>query len=187
MPGRVFTEILELAREQHGYVRADDLREVGIDPKRLHDYWRRGQADRVGHGVYRLRLIPPGEWDELMLATLWPAGRGVLSHEIALDVHELCDVSPGHIDVTVPKDYRTHRAVPAQYRLHHRDLSREDVTYQAGVPVVTPARAIRDGIDAGLRPALIEQAIDTARREAMITGATADRLDALRRDGRPTA
>src|SRR5215218_10423879 len=103
-----------------------------------------------------------------MHAAVWPDGRGVLSHETALDLHDLCDVNPNHVDVTVPRDYRTHRQVPATYRLHRRVLPDSDVGSVDGVPVVTPSRAIADGIEAGIRPTLIEQAIDTAEREAMI-------------------
>lgn len=180
MPGRVFTEILDIARDQHGFVRTEDVRELGIDPKRLQDYSRRGQADHLGYGVYRMRLVPPGEWDEFMQATVWPAGRGVLSHETALDLHELCDVNPNHVDITVPKGYRTHRAVPVRYRLHRRDLPTEDVSYVRGVPMVTAARAIADGIEARLRPTLIEQAIETAQSQALITTDMAQQLRALR-------
>jgi predicted transcriptional regulator of viral defense system len=180
MPGRIFNQVLDVARDQHGLVRAADLRDIGVDPKRLVDYSRRGLADHLGYGVYRLKLILPGPWDEFMQAALWPDGRGVLSHETALDLHELCDINPNHIDITVPEQYRTHRQVPPAYRLHRRDLPDDDVGYVHGVPVVTPARAITDGIDAGLRPSLIEQAIDTAEREAMITGATATHLRAMR-------
>jgi predicted transcriptional regulator of viral defense system len=180
MPGKVFNEVLEIARDQHGFVRTTDLREMGIDPKRLNDYWRRGLADRLGYGIYRLHLIPPGEWDEFMQAAVWPDGRGVLSHETALDLHNLCDVNPNHIDITLPTTYRTHRAVPATYRLHRRDLDADDVTHVEGVPIVTPARAIADGIEAELRPTLIEQAIDAAQRQAMVTTDAAQRLRALR-------
>lgn len=169
MPGRVFAEVLEIARDQHGYVRAADLREAGLDPKRLNDYHRRGLADHLGYGVYRLKLIPPGEWDEYMYAAMWPDGRGVLSHETALDLHGLCDVNPNHIDITVPKAYRTHRDVPASFRLHATDRDADEIASIEGVPTVTPARAIADGIDAGLRPSLVAQAIDTAERQAMIT------------------
>ena len=180
MPGRVFTDVLEIARDQHGFVRTTDLREAGIDPKRLNDYSRRGLADRLGYGIYRLHLVPHDEWDEFMHAAVWPDGRGVLSHETALDLHDLCDVNPNHIDVTIHKLYRTHRDVPVRYRLHPRTLDAEEVTSVNGVPIVTPARAITDGIEAGLRPALIKQAIDTAEREAVITTAAADRLRVLR-------
>jgi hypothetical protein len=43
------------------------------------------------------------------------------------------------------------------------------VTRLRDVPIVTPARAIADGIELGLRPTLIAQAIDTAARQALIT------------------
>jgi predicted transcriptional regulator of viral defense system len=180
MPGRVFTDVLEIARDQHGFVRTSDLRALGIDPKRLNDYSRRGLADHLGYGIYRLHLIPPGEWDEFMQAAVWPDGRGVLSHETALDLHALCDVNPNHIDVTIPKAYRTHRDVAAMYRLHRRGLDAEEITRIEGVPVVTPTRAIADGIEAGLRPTLIEQAIDTVERQAIVTTDVAQQLRALR-------
>jgi predicted transcriptional regulator of viral defense system len=180
VPGKVFTKLLELAQEQNGYVRAADARELGIDPKRLHDYWRRGQADHRGYGVYRLHIIPHNEFDEFMEATIWPDGRGVLCLETALDLHELCDVNPNRIDINVPKAYRTHRAIPPRYRLHHRDLEHEDVTQMAGIPIVTPARAIADAIEARLRPTLIEQAIDAALRQALITADTATHLQTIR-------
>lgn len=180
VPGKVFTDVLDIAREQHGYVRAADLRQLGLNPKRLNDYWRRGQADRLGRGLYRLRLVPPGEWDEFMEAAMWPDGRGVLGHETALDLHDLCDVNPGQIDVTVPNAYRTHRQVPARLRLHHRNLAAGEVTVLNAVPIVTPARAIEDAIEIGLRPTLIEQALETALSQALITTATAERLEALR-------
>jgi predicted transcriptional regulator of viral defense system len=52
-----------------------------------------------------------------------------MSGETALDLHELCDVSPAHIDITVPRNYRTHRQVPARYRLHRHDLANDEVTW----------------------------------------------------------
>lgn len=156
-----FSEILALAAEQNGYVRTREVRELGIDPRRLNDYAQRGLAERVGHGLYRIDLVPPGDLDEFARAAQWPDGRGTLSGETALDLHELCDVSPAHIDITVPHDYRTHRPVPARYRLHRRDLSTDEVTWLHDISIVTPARAIADGIQLGLRPTLIDQAIDT--------------------------
>jgi predicted transcriptional regulator of viral defense system len=180
VPGKVFNEVLEIARDQHGFVRTADLRELGLDPRRLNDYRRRGLADRLGYGVYRMTIIPPGERDEYMYAAVWPDGRGVLSHETALDLHDLCDVNPNHIDITVPKTYRTHRQVPRTYRLHPADLPSGEITYLEGLPIVTAARAIAECIRAGLRPTLVDQAIDTAERQAMITVETAVQLRALR-------
>lgn len=169
MPGRVYTDLLELAYDQHGFLRTDDVREAGFDPKRLVDFERRGLAERVGHGVYRLGAIPPGELDEYMRAALWPAGLGVLSHETALDLHELCDVNPSRIHVTVPRRYRTHRPIPALYQLHHRDLAEKQITRMRGLPIVPPLQAILDGIEAHMRGELVEQAIQTAEDQGLIT------------------
>lgn len=169
MPGRVFTQVLALAAEQNGLVRTRDVRDMGIDPRRLNDYARRGLAERVSHGLYRIDLVPRDDLDEFARAVAWPDGSGVLSHETALDLHELCDVSPGHIDITVPRGYRTHREVPARYRLHRRELEDADQTWIGTVPIVTPARAITDGIELALRATLVDQAIDTAARQALIT------------------
>lgn len=169
MPGRVYTELLELAQDQHGYLRTEDVRRAGVDPKRLVDYERRGIAERVAYGVYRMKGIPPDELDEYMRAALWPMGAGVLSHETALDLYELCDVNPASVDVTVPRGYRTHRPVPALYRLHRRDLTSEQAGRLRGLPIVTPLRAILDGIETHVRGELIEQAIQAAKRQSLIT------------------
>jgi predicted transcriptional regulator of viral defense system len=169
MPGRVYTQLLDLAQDQHGYLRAEDVREAGFDPKRLVDYERRGIAERVAYGVYRMNAIPPDELEEYMRAALWPMGAGVLSHESALDLYELCDINPPHIDVTVPHRYRTHRSVPALYRLHPRDLAGEQAGRLRGLPIVAPLRAILDGIESDVRGDLIEQAIQTAERQSLIT------------------
>lgn len=179
MPGRVFAQILAVAAEQQGFIRSREVRELGIDPRRLNDYARRGLAEHVGRGLYRIDLVPRGDLDEFAQAAAWPDGRGTLSAETALDLHELCDVNPDHIDITVPRAYRTHRDVPARYHLHRADLADEDRTWMRGVPIVTPARAIADAIEIGLRPSLIEQAIDTAAHQALITSNVEARLRTL--------
>ncbi len=95
MPGRVYTQLLEVAQQQHGYVTARDARGLGVDPLRLQDLARRGLAEHVAHGVYRIGLVPAGPLDQYMEATLWPqAARGVICGQSALDLHGLCDVNP---------------------------------------------------------------------------------------------
>jgi len=87
-----------------------------------------------------------------------------MSHETALDIHDLCDVNPADIDITLPRRYRAdRRQVPAHYRLHLRDLAPGTTTDREGLPIVTPVQAILDGIESGLRTSLIRQAIETLR------------------------
>lgn len=159
-------DIVALALAQHGLVTPRDVEELGIDPVRLRQMTRRRVFERVSRGVYRLAEAPPDRWTSYMAAVLWPAGeRGVLSHETALDLHDLCDVSPERIDISVPSAFRVRRrAVPTGYRLHHRDLTANETTHLEGLPIVTPVRAIHDGIGIPLRSSLIRQAVDTLRR-----------------------
>lgn len=169
MPGRIYTQLLELAQERHGYLTPEDVRAAGIDPLRLQDLVRRDLAKRVARGVYRIPLVPSTPLDQYMEATLWPQGvQGVLCHETALELHELCDVNPAKIHLTVPERYRVRRAVPQLYVLYHRDLDDHDVTRHEGIPIVTPYRAVLDGIEANLGARLIDQAVETATRRGLL-------------------
>lgn len=168
MPGRAYSSLLEVATDHYGLVTPDDARELGIDPQRLVVMADRGVIERADRGIYRFPTIPHTPLDQLMQATLWPRRRGVLSHATALDLHELCDVNPAQIDITIPRSMRLRREVPALYVLHRRDLQSEEQTLHEGIPVVSPLRAILDGIEAHLRGGLVEQAIDTARRHGVL-------------------
>jgi predicted transcriptional regulator of viral defense system len=169
MPGRVYTQLLEAAQEQHGYVTSQDERGLGVDPLRLQDLARRGLADHVSHGVYRISLVPAGPLDQYMEATLWPRSvHGVLCGATALDLHRLCDVNPARIHLSVPARYRPRREVPALYVLHRRDLAETFVTSHEGIAIVTPYRAILDGIEEHLPVRLIEQAISSASNRGFL-------------------
>ena len=160
-------DVIGLAVSQHGVISSEDARDIGVDTARLRQMAARGVLRRVSRGVYRLTDMDPGTGlGQYMEAVLWPRGaRGVLSHETALDLHDLCDVNPSRIDVTVPASHRPHsREVPAVIRLHRRDLGRDEVTDLRGLPIVTPVRAILDGIESQVRDGLLRQAISTLRQ-----------------------
>jgi len=178
MPGKIYKRLFELAADQHGFVTTDDARELGIDPHRLVVMASRGDLRRVVHGLYRFGLIPSSMFDELMEATLWPRRLGVISHQTALDLWDLCDVNPAKVDVTVPRAAKIRRVVPVAYRVHVRDLAAEDVSRREGIPVVGVKRAILDGIETHLSPHLIGQAIDTARGRGLLSGPDFDEMEA---------
>jgi predicted transcriptional regulator of viral defense system len=168
MPGKWFTELFDIAVEQHGYVTPANVREIGGTPQVLADLHRYHHVERVGHGVYRFTSLPIDRLGELMEATLWPRELGVISHDSALDLWDLCDVNPAKIHVTIPNAARIRRFVPSRYVVHQRILYRADITKFEGVAVVTPERAILDGIERHLDNRLIDQAIDTARARGLL-------------------
>ena len=157
-------QAFKLAQEQQGYVTYMNLSDVGIDPALARQWYQRGRVERVAQGVYRFPQVQPTELDAYRFATLWPAGRGVLSHETALQLHELCDVNPDKIHVTIPPLYRPKRNGGDLYVLHHARLDLHDITYIEGIPIVTPGRAITQALATKIPPHLIAQAIATARR-----------------------
>jgi predicted transcriptional regulator of viral defense system len=176
MPGRTFTTLLDQAQEQYGYLTPDDARKLGVDPTQLRIMAARGTLEHLGHGLYRMREVPPTQLDPYMEAVLWTGRRGVLSHETALDLYDLCDVNPAAIHLTVPKGFRTRKQLPPTYRLHHDDLPPENERWHEGIPIVTPERAILGGIEQALGWQLIDQAIRNARERGLITEGVGMRL-----------
>lgn len=180
MPGRVFTALLIHAQQQYGYLTPADARELDIDPTQLRLMAARHTLEHRSHGLYRMPMVAPTQLDAYMEAVMWTGRRGVLSHETALDLHELCDVNPSAIHLTLPRAFRTRKAVPEIYRVHRFDLDPAEIGWHEGIPIVTPERAILGGIEQALGWQLIDQAIDAARARGLITQPAADRLTAMR-------
>jgi predicted transcriptional regulator of viral defense system len=172
MPGRVYAALFETAVEQYGYITAKDARELGFGPGHLVDLARRGDLDRVAHGLYRFKAVPVTIRDQLMEAALWPRGLGVISHATALDLWDLCDVNPAKVHVSVPKSERIRRKTPPEYEVHVRELDamtdeqaaehyyrhRDEIEREPGEPVdIKPARPLSLVVSVRLREDEAEQ------------------------------
>lgn len=108
----IWDVLVERAADQYGYVTTRDARDLGIDPTQLRLLAARGRLEPVGRGAYRVWILPRGEHDDLAEAVAWSLRRGVVSHESALVLHGLSDVSPSRVHLTVPRDnYPRGRAV----------------------------------------------------------------------------
>ena len=118
----VFDEVLGVAVEHHGYVTARQAAGAGIDPTVLRKLVAAGRLERASQGVYRIPALAAGPRAHFAEAIAWTGGRGVLSHESALDVLDLCDVNPPRIHLTVPATYAPRRGGGERYRVWRRDL-----------------------------------------------------------------
>jgi predicted transcriptional regulator of viral defense system len=187
MPGQIYALLHEHAVDQFGYVTTQDARELGVDPQRLQKMKDRGVLEGVSRGVFRFPDVPATALDQYAAATLWPLTvRGVLSHATALDLHDLCDINPSRIDVTVPRRFRTSRRPSKVIHLHREDLPEADVTWHEGLPIVGVHRAILGSIDQHVGWHFIEQAVETARRRGRLTSEQAGELARLRGDAATT-
>ncbi len=149
---------------------------------RLVQLAQQGDIERVSRGVYRFTRFPVSKLGHYMEAVLWPQVRrpdvaGAISHQSALSIHELSDVSPARVHLTLPTTVRIRREVPKGLVIHYADLAPADVERVEGVTVTTPARSIRDAHASHVGNELVGQAIADGRRSGSLSIAEADRLE----------
>lgn len=123
-------------------------------------------------------VLPRRDRDDLAAAVAWAAGRGVVSHESALQLHGLADVNPSRIQLTVLRDNHPRAAGGEMYRTHWRQLVASDVTQAGTLPVTTVARTIRACIVIGTDPYQLRLATDQAGRDGTLRCSAAVELGA---------
>lgn len=131
-----------LAGEQSGHFTAAQALSVGYSYSAQKFHVDRGNWLRVDRGLFRLPEWPVGEHEDLVRWSLWSAGRAVISHETALAVHDLGDVNPAVIHLTVPPNLRSRP--PEGIRLHRGDLPEDDIWLYEGFKITTPLRTLLD-------------------------------------------
>jgi predicted transcriptional regulator of viral defense system len=175
------TVLYGIAEDQAGYFTAAQARAAGLHQVRLVQLAQQGDIERISRGVYRFTRFPVSRLGHYMEAVLWPQVRrpdvaGVISHQSALAIHELSDVSPARVHVTLPNGVRIRREPPKGLVIHHADLKPDDVERVEGVPVTTPARSIRDAHSSHIGNGLVGQAIADGRRSGALSNVAAARL-----------
>ena len=174
------TVLYGIAEDQAGYFTAAQARAAGLLQVRLVQLAKQGDIERVSRGVYRLARFPISRLSNYMEAVLWPQVRrpdvvGVISHQSALSIHALSDVSPARVHLTLPTRRASGRG--AQGSSFTSPTSTRDVERVEGVPVTTPARSIRDAHATHLGNDLVGQAIADGRRSGVLSTAEANRLE----------
>ena len=159
------------ALEQGGYFTAKQAREAGYDYPHLDYHVSAGNFERVEHGLYRLISLPPGEHDDLVRLTLWSRDRqdepqAVVSHESALVLHDLSDLLPAEIHLTVPPTFR--KAPPAGCVLHKARLAPKDIEERAGFRVTVPLRTLLDVAASGAPEEQLQKAVADALARGLV-------------------
>ncbi|MBZ0152453.1 MAG: type IV toxin-antitoxin system AbiEi family antitoxin domain-containing protein [Planctomycetes bacterium] len=158
------------AEPQAGLFTLTQAEACGYSSQHLQKHLRAGRIHRVQRGIYRLTQFPAGEHEELVALWLWSGRVGVFSHETSLFLHDLSDVLPARVHLTVPTTRRARRMrIPEGLILHHDDLADSARTWVEVVPVTTARQAISECIVAHVSPELIEQAIRQARQRGLIS------------------
>ena len=94
----------------------------------------------------------------------------VVSHESALDLHDLSDVIPNAVHLTVPCSKRSLPAIPG-VKIHTSivPIRREEVVERKGVKVTSPTRTIVDAAEVGVGTEQVEMATIQAIRRGLTT------------------
>ncbi|NGX58869.1 MAG: hypothetical protein KR126chlam3_00009 [Chlamydiae bacterium] len=142
-------ELFTVADHQQGFFTAKQAEECGYARSNFHLRVASGEWIQEGRGIYRLGRYPVTDRPELVFWTLWSRNRqdipqGVWSHETALDIHELSDVMPAKMHMTVPVTFRRRVEIPKVLCLHHGNLEAFDVEERQGYKVTTPLKTLID-------------------------------------------
>jgi predicted transcriptional regulator of viral defense system len=173
-------DLYRIAEAQAGYFSSRQARQAGFSYQLIRYHQETSQFLRVAHGTYRLAQFPASPLEDLFVAWLRCGPKSVISHESALAVHDLSDVIPSEIHVTVPRSASIRRE---GIRQHRNKLRSTEVTQRQGLPVTTVARTISDVAKAGLA----EEHVGRAIQEALQRGLTTRKsllAEAKRRGGR---
>lgn len=139
--------LYEVAAAQGGYFTAKQAGEVGYNKQHIAYHVAAGNFERVERGLFRLPTISVDEYDEFIRLSLWSRGRddapqAVVSHESAMALHELGDVLPGKVHLTVPRVFR--KQPPGNCQLHRGQVDSGDTAVRDGFRVTTPLRTLAD-------------------------------------------
>lgn len=165
--------LYQIATAQGGYFTAAQARQAGYAYSQQHFHVERGNWLKIDRGLYRLRDFPPGEREDLIRWSLWSRDQkghtqAVVSHDTALTVHELSDVMPAQVHLTVPPGFR--KRVPAGCVLHKAVLTPEEVEAQDGFRVTTPLRTLCDVADSPLSQEHLTRGVRDALERGLLRG-----------------
>ena len=167
--------LFEVADRQSGYFTSQQAVDCGFSRSNFHFKLQSGEWTKEQRGIYRLARYPVSERPELVLWTLWSRDKrgtpqGVWSHETALDIHELSDVMPAKMHLSVPLRFRRRIEIPKNLCLHFIDFVESDIEIRQGFRVTTPLRTLVDVIDEGTVPQeQVIQAIRDALQKGLIS------------------
>ncbi len=167
--------LFAVAEGQQGYFTSKQATNAGYQLGSQAHHVKSGNWARVERGIYRLTRFPQSPEEQLVIYALWSRNRegrpeGVYSHQTALSIHELSDVNPAKLHMTVPVAFRRTAKTPNVLVLHRSNLDQKDIELRQGFAVTRPLRTIADlAVAESTARGLVQQALMEGRRSGVIT------------------
>jgi len=171
----VYDALFETVEGQQGYFTAKQAAQAGYKLGSQAHHVKSGNWVRIERGIYRLARFPGSEEEQLVIYALWSRNHsgepeGVYSHQTALSIHELSDVNPNKLHMTVPISFRRNAMTPKILVLHRASLGEKDIEQRQGFALTRPLRTIADLVlIESVSRDIIEQALTEARQRGLIT------------------
>lgn len=95
--------IEKLLAENNGILKTADVIAAGISKETFYKYVKDAELEKVAHGIY----LSPAAWADEMYLLQSQVPKAVYSHETALYLHDLAEMEPTPLTVTVPGKYNS--------------------------------------------------------------------------------
>lgn len=95
--------IFDIAKAAGGLVSTAAVTKAGIPRRLLTDAVNAGELRKVSRGLYTL----PNVWEDEYLVAQHRFPRGIFSHDTALYLHGMTDITPAALTMTFPHGYNT--------------------------------------------------------------------------------
>lgn len=173
-----YKRLYKIVSEQDGFFTTKQAINAGYDTNSHPYHVKTGNWIREHRSIYRLTNFPIGDRPDLMLWYLWARNRneepqGVYSHDTALAIHDLTDLNPDKLHMTVPKSFRRNSQIPEVLVIHYSSISLKETEEAYGVKITNPIRTIIDIItDGNLSEDLLIQAVGEAINKGFVAKRT---------------
>ena len=170
-----FEHLYEIVEGQGGYFTTKQAEAAGFSQKNHGYHVRTGNWLRERRGIYCLARFPATERPDLMLWWLWSRNRsdkpqGVYSHETALSLYDLSDISPARLHMTVPRSFQRRRTLFKLPVLRRASIHKDDIETRFGVKVTRPLKTIVDLLTTRtVQMDHMQQAVKEAFQRGLIT------------------
>lgn len=160
-----------LASSQAGYFTARQALAIGYGYPEQHYHVTHGNWERIARGVFRLRDYPLPEREDLIVLSLLSHDstsqpQAVFSHETALALHDLSDVNPARVHLTVPPGFRRH--LPPGLIIHRGLIPPTDWEEREGYRITTLLRTLTDIAVTPASWPYLEQAVRDALHRGLV-------------------
>ena len=153
-----------VARNQHGVISLDQLRDNGVTSKAITSLIHSCLLERIASRTYRYPAVASSWRQDVMAAVLSAGPEALASHATAATMHGMLDRPLEQIEIVMPRWRRSHQT----FAVHEsKDLAPDDLVVVDGIPATSPARTVVDlGASA---PWLVEKALDRGLRLKLMT------------------